>query len=166
MAMMAACGFLSGFGALTGAGFALHWSRDCAGRAKKLSGCVQAKSRDGAWCTQPLGCAAAQVKGAVQLPWGAWLGWLAKAPSLQPSADLRAEFYAAPFEAAIRGKARCPEPLIGEITKREAVILHVRLLCGSVLFCRPLDGFAAAGHLSLPLASCAALQCLAASTSW
>ena len=55
MAMMAACGFLSGFGALTGAGFALHWSRDYAGRAKKLRGCVQAKSLDGKWCTQPLG---------------------------------------------------------------------------------------------------------------
>lgn len=102
----------------------------------------------------------------VQLPSGAWLGWLAKAPSLQPSADLRVEFYAAPFEAAIRGKARCPEPLIGEITKREAVILHVRLLWGSVLFRRRLDGFAAAGQLSLPTGKLCRTAASAASRSW
>ncbi|PRW20753.1 mitochondrial ubiquitin ligase activator of NFKB 1 [Chlorella sorokiniana] len=84
MAVAAACGLISGVGALTGAGFAFHWSKEHANRAQKLRSCVKPKNL----------------------------------------ADLKEEFYTAPFEAAIRGKTRCAQPLVGEVTKREAVILH------------------------------------------
>jgi len=43
----------------------------------------------------------------------------------QHCAELEKEFYTAPFEAAIRGKAYCTQPLLVKEFNREAVIVQV-----------------------------------------
>lgn len=138
MALLAASGLCSAVGLLTGAGVALKWGNDSARRACKLRGLLQPKNLSGACrCAGRFALVVPRLAGQCTLvlsnfhscgcgPTSTSLPYGDSEPPLHPPAELRAEFYTAPFDAAIRGRTRSAQPLIGEVTKREAVILHVR----------------------------------------